>query len=342
MTERVLVTGATGFIARQVIADLTAHGYAVRGTARRPVDGLDDGLDDVVMADLAADAGWAEAVAGCDYVLHVASPFPAEVPKSADELVRPAVDGTLRVLRAAADAGVRRVVLTSSVAAIVSGHHDQRVRTEADWSDADRSPAYARSKTLAERAAWDFARESGLELVAVNPGTVLGPLAGPGMSTSVELVRRLLTRDVPGSPKMGFSLVDVRDVAAGHRLAMESPVAPGNRYILAGDHLWMREIAAVLAAEFAPRGYRVPTGYLPTPLLRLVALFDPSVRVALGLLGLREQVTSDKARAELGWTMRPVRDTIIDTANSLVERGIVPNPARPARSELGGVGADPA
>lgn len=321
MAERVLVTGASGYIARQVIAELLAHGYAVRGTARRPVDGLDD----VVRADLAADAGWAEAVAGCEYVLHVASPFPAEVPKSDDELVRPAVDGTLRVLRAAVAAGVKRVVMTSSVAAIASGQQDDRVRTEADWSDVDSIPAYAKSKTLAERAAWDFAGESGLELVVLNPGFVLGPLTGPGVNTSVDVVRRLLARELPASPKIGFSMVDVRDVAVAHRLAMESPVAPGNRYILAGDHLWMREIAAVLAEEFNPRGYRVPTGSMPTWLLRAVALFDPSVRQALDFVGRRELVSSDKARGELAWTMRPIRDTIVDTANSLVEMGLVPS-----------------
>jgi dihydroflavonol-4-reductase len=320
MAERVLVTGASGYIARQVIADLQAHGYVVRGTARRPVDGLDD----VVTADLAADAGWAVAVAGCDYVLHVASPFPVEVPKSDDELVRPAVDGTLRVLRAAVDAGVKRVVLTSSVSAIASGQKDDRVRTEADWSDVDRIPAYAKSKTLAERAAWDFARESGLELVVLNPGFVLGPLTGPGVNTSVDVVRRLLLRELPASPKIGFSLVDVRDVAAAQRLAMESPIAPGNRYILAGDHLWMREIAAVLAEEFNPRGYRVPTGSMPTWLLRVVALFDPSVRQALDFVGRRELVSADKARGELEWTMRPIRDSIIDTANSLIEKGLAP------------------
>jgi dihydroflavonol-4-reductase len=321
VAERVLVTGASGFIARQVVADLRAHGYVVRGTARRPVEGLDD----VVTADLAADAGWAEAVAGCDYVLHVASPFPNGVPKSDDELVRPAVDGTLRVLRAAVDAGVKRVVLTSSIAAIVSGHDDDRVRSETDWSDVDHSSAYAKSKTLAERAAWDFARESGLSLVALNPGMVLGPLTGPGVNTSLDVVRRLLVRDVPGSPRMGFSLVDVRDVAVAHRLAMESPKAPGNRYVLAGDFMWMREIAAVLAEEFNPRGYRVPTGAMPTWLLRLVALFDPSVRQALDFVGRRELVTAEKARTELEWSMRPVRDTILDTANSLIEKGLAPS-----------------
>lgn len=324
MAERVLVTGASGFIARQVIADLRSHGYAVRGTARRPVDGLDD----VVTADLAADEGWAQAVAGCDYVMHVASPFPVGVPKSDDELVRPAVDGTLRVLRAAVDAGVKRVVLTSSIASIVSGYRDATVRTEADWSDVDRSPAYQKSKTLAERAAWDFARESGLELVAVNPGMVIGPLIAPTVNTSVDVLRRLLTREVPGSPKIGFSLVDVRDVATAHRLAMESPIAPGNRYIVASDFMWLRDIAAVLAEEFNPRGYRVPTMTMPTWLLRLVVLFDPSIRQALDFIGRKELVTADKARSELGLTLRPLRDSILDTANSLIELGLAPNPSK--------------
>ena len=324
MGGRVLVTGASGFIARHVVAELRGRGYRVRGTARRDVDGVDE----LVRADLGADAGWAEAVDGCDYVMHVASPFPAGVPTSDDELIRPAVDGTLRVLRAAADAGVRRVVVTSSIAAIVSGYRDAVVRAEGDWSDVERSPAYAKSKTLAERAAWDFARESGLELVVVNPGMVLGPLLSTGISTSVDVVRRLLVRDVPGSPKIGFSLVDVRDVAVGHRLAMETATAAGQRYVLAGDFMWLREIAAVLAEEFGPRGYRVPTGSMPTWLLRVVSRFDPSVRQALDFVGRTELVTSDKARRELGWSMRPVRDTIVDTADSLIELGLAPNPSK--------------
>jgi nucleoside-diphosphate-sugar epimerase len=326
MAERVLVTGASGFIARHVVAELRSHGYLVRGTARRPVEGLDD----VVTADLAADDGWAAAVEGCDHVMHVASPVPIDAPKTDDEVVRPAVDGTMRVLRAAAAAGVRRVVLTSSIASIATGYDDDRVRTEADWSDVDRSPAYAKSKTLAERAAWDFARSSGLELVAVNPGLVLGPLFTPTVGTSTQVVHRLLTRDLPALPKMGFSLVDVRDVATAHRLAMETPAAAGNRYILAGDHVWMREIAAVLAAEFNPRGYRVPTGPMPTWLLWLISRFDPSIRQAMYMVNRRELVSADKARRELGWTMRPVRDTILDTARSMIELGLAPNPSKKA------------
>lgn len=322
--ERVLVTGASGFIAGHVIAELRSHGYAVRGTARRPVDGLDD----VVTADLASDDGWAAAVDGCDYVMHVASPLPNYTPKSDDELVRPAVDGTLRVLRAAADAGVKRVVLTSSIAAVAGGHDGEGVRTEADWSVVDRGSAYEKSKTLAERAAWDFARESGLSLVAVNPGLVLGPLLGLSFGTSVEILHRLLTRDVPASPKMGFSVVDVRDVAVAHRLALETPAAGGNRYIVAGEHMWMREMAAVLAAEFNPKGYRVPTGGLPTWLLRVLARFDASVRPALDLVGRREDVSADKARRELGWESRPARESILDAAYSLIEFGLAPNPAK--------------
>jgi nucleoside-diphosphate-sugar epimerase len=282
----------------------------------------------VVTADLSRDDGWAAAVEGCDYVMHVASPFPNETPKSEDDLIRPAVDGTLRVLRAAADAGVKRVVLTSSIAAVSSGYRDEAVRTEADWSIVDRSAGYAKSKTLAERAAWDFARESGLDLVVVNPGMVLGPLRTPTIGTSVRVVRRLLTRDVPASPKIGFALVDVRDVATAHRLALETPAASGNRYILAGESLWMRDIAAVLAEEFNPLGYRVPTGSLPTWLLRVMARFDSSVRPALDFVDRRELVSADKARRELGWTIRPVRDTILDTARSLIELGLVPAPSK--------------
>jgi nucleoside-diphosphate-sugar epimerase len=320
MAGRVLVTGATGYIATHVIAELRAHGYTVRGTARRAGDGL-------VAVDLLRDEGWAEAVEGCDHVVHVASPFPGLKPKSDDELVRPAVDGTLRVLRAAASAGVKRVVLTSSIAAMGWGHASEGVRTEEDWSVPARSPAYPKSKTLAERAAWDFAAESGLELVSVNPGLVLGPLLSPHVGTSVQILRRLLTREVPGSPKMGLAPVDVRDVAIAHRLALETPAAAGNRYIVAGEQIWMREVAAILAAEFNPQGYRVPTGSMPTWLLRIGALFDASVRPALDFVGRREDVSADKARRELGWTMRPVRETILDTARSLIELGLAPNPA---------------
>lgn len=326
MAERVLVTGASGYVAGQVIAELREHGYDVRGTARRPVDGLAD----VVTADLSRDDGWDLAVDGCSYVMHVASPFPSRTPKSDDELVRPAVDGTLRVLRAAASAGVKRVVLTSSTAAVSSGLPDGRVFTEADWSDVDRSAPYQKSKTLAERAAWEFAESAGIELVAVNPGMVLGPLRTPVVGTSVAVVRLLLTRGLPAVPRMGFALVDVRDVAVAHRLALETPSAAGNRYILAGEHMWLGEIADVLAEAYNPRGYRVPTGAMPTWLLRLVARFDSTVRQGLPFAGRWERVSADKARRELGWTMRPAAETILATAESLIEHGLAPGPKKVA------------
>ena len=186
-----------------------------------------------------------------------------------------------------------------------------------------RSPAYFKSKTLAERAAWDFARaHPEMELAVINPGMVLGPLQRAVVGTSVQVVHRLLTRDLPASPRLGFATVDVRDLAVAHRLALETPAAAGNRYICAGEHVWMREMARMLAAEFNSRGFRVPTGAMPTWLMRVIARFDPSVRQALFFVGREEYVSADKARRELGWSTRPVRETLLDTANSLVELGL--------------------
>ncbi|WP_129668118.1 SDR family oxidoreductase [Phytoactinopolyspora endophytica] len=352
MPERVLVTGASGFIAGYCIRDLLERGYAVRGTVRdlsatakvSHLQGLADrhGADlELVAAGLDSDAGWADAVAGCDHVMHVASPFPGGTPDNEDELIRPAVDGTLRVLRAAAASGtVKRVVLTSSIAAVSFGHdeHHPTLRTEQDWSVVERSPAYQKSKTLAERAAWDYIAampaNQHLELAVINPGLVLGPVQTEGVNTSVDVVRMLLAREQPGSPSIGFATVDVRDLAVAHRLAMELPQAAGNRYICAGGNIWMREIAKVLATEFNPRGFRVPTAGVPTWLVWIVARFDPTMRLALQLVGREELVSSDRAKRELGWTMRPVQQTIIDTAESLIEYGIVsPSSTRRRRGQ---------
>lgn len=328
MSKRVLVTGASGFVAGHVVAELRRHGYTIRGTARKPVDGLDD----VVPADLSREEGWRDAVAGCDYVVHVASPFPRNAPKHEDDVIRPAVDGTLRVLRAAVDAGVERVVMTSSLVAVSCGHPNGPVRTEADWAVLNRCTPYTRSKALAELAAWDFAVRAGLDLVTLTPGMVFGPLHKPSAGTSVDVIRRLLNRNVPSSPPMGFAVTDVRDVATGHRLALETPAAAGNRYILAGEHMWMKDVAAVLAEEFNPRGYRVPTGEVPQWFTHVLKRFDPSVRLAMDHVGRHELVSSDKARSELGWTLRPARETIVDTGYSLIEHGL----AKPRRSHVRG------
>lgn len=335
MTERVLVTGATGFLAGHCVHELLDSGYSVRATVRdrsaaEKVAHL-RAMGDIefVAADLSFDDGWATAMDGCTYVLHVASPFPATMPDDENDLIRPAVDGTLRVLRAATASGtVRRVVLTSSAAAINVGHDDHRRLTEADWSTVDECPPYQKSKTLAERAAWDFVaalpEDRPLELVVINPGFILGPVQRAATSTSVDIVRRLLAHDVPGSPRIGWAIVDVRDLAAAHRLAMEVPGAAGNRYICADEEgMWLRDMAGVLAEEFDPRGFRVPTGTIPYWVLWLASRFDRSLRLGLYFAGKYELLSAAKARRELGWTMRPVRDTILDTANSLIEHDIV-------------------
>ncbi len=337
----VLVTGASGYIAGYCIGELLDHGYPVRATVRslaaadrvahlRALAEQTSGTLDIVEADLEADRGWPEAVAGCTYVLHVASPVPPAAPKHEDELIRPAVDGTLRVLRACATSGtVRRVVLTSSVVAVIHGpgEDSDRVRTEEDWSDPDLCPAYAKSKTLAERAAWDFVaalpEDRRFELVAINPGYVLGPLQHPEVGLSVEGLRKLLAREVPGSPRIGFAIVDVRDVATLHRLAMQRPEAAGNRYLCAGEHMWLQELARILADEFNPQGFRVPTGRLPYWLMWVIGRFDKTTRLALDLVGHRQMITAEKAIRELGWSMRPAEETIVDTGRSLVELGLL-------------------
>lgn len=343
MTDRVLVTGATGFVAGHCVQELLDHGYTVRATVRDPSATAKlahlRALGDVefVAADLTSDDGWAAAMAGCTYVLHVASPFPSTQPDDENDLIRPAVDGTLRVLRAAAASGtVRRVVMTSSAAAINAGHdrNDTARRTEADWSNVDASPAYQKSKTLAERAAWDFvAADPRIELVVINPGFILGPVQRAATGTSVEIVRRMLAGALPGLPEMSWAVVDVRDLAVAHRLAMEVPGAAGNRYICADDEeTTLQDMGHLLADEFGPRGFRVPTRTIPYWVLWLAARFDGSIRLALYFVGRHELLSNAKARRELGWTRRPVRETVLDTATSLIEHDIVtPRPVRQRR-----------
>jgi dihydroflavonol-4-reductase len=321
--QRVLVTGASGFIGGHCVAELAAHGYEVRGTVRpASLPELSAGPGENVGADLGSDEGWAEAVADCDYVMHVASPFPLRHPADPDEVVKPAVEGTLRVLRASAASGtVRRVVLTSSMAAIRPPRPLSRPLTEQDWAVPDPRDPYQMSKTLAERAAWDFIKDApGLELTVINPAMTMGPVlhASGRLSTSLEPVRRLLARQAPGVPRLGWNTVDVRDLAVAHRLAMEAPAAAGNRYICAGPQLWMSDMAAILARE-----YRVPTRTVPFWLLWLMGRFDATVRSVLPDVGRSVEVSADKARRELGWTMRPAEQTLLDTAASLVEHGFV-------------------
>ena len=336
----VLVTGGSGFIACHCILQLLAAGYQVRTTVRslkRETDvramlkegGAEPGDRlSFVVADLENDAGWSAAVAGCEYVLHVASPLPARLPKHEDELILPAREGTLRVLRAARDAGVKRVVLTSSFGAIGYGHEQQKAPfDETNWStlNSDVAP-YMKSKTLAERAAWDFiAKEGGnLELSVINPVGVFGPVLGPDYSTSILLVQRLMDGALPGCPKLYFGIVDVRDVADIHLRAMAAQTAKGERFLAtASDFMSMADIAKVLKSRLGLAAKRVPTRELPNWLVRIAALRDPAIRLILPELGTYKNATNEKAKKVLGWTPRSNEEAILATAESLMRLGLL-------------------
>jgi nucleoside-diphosphate-sugar epimerase len=282
-----------------------------------------------VAADLEQDAGWPAAVAGCDYVLHVASPFPASVPRHDDELIVPAREGALRVLRASRDAGVKRVVLTSSFAAIGYGHPPQQEPfDETYWTNPEvpGTTAYVKSKTIAERAAWDFIEKQGggLELSVVNPVVVFGPALGPDYSTSILLIQRLLDGAVPGCPKLCFGIVDVRDTVDLHIRAMTDPAAKGERFLAtAGDFMSILQIAQVLKAHMGSAARRVPARELPNWLVRLASLRDPAVKQILPELGKRKNATNAKARRVLGWSPRSNQKSILSTAESLIKLGLV-------------------
>jgi dihydroflavonol-4-reductase len=337
----VLVTGGSGFVAVHCIAQLLDAGYQVRTTVRslaRETDvramlataGVPAGQAlSFAQADLMSDAGWPAAVAGCTFVLHVASPFPPGVPKHEDELIVPARDGALRVLRASRDAGIKRVVLTSSFAAIGYGHtQTDRAFTEQTWTDSS-SPdltAYVKSKTLAERAAWQFVSAEGgaLELSVVNPVGVLGPVLGPDLSTSIQIVQRLMDGAMPGTPRLSFGVVDVRDVADLHVRAMTNPAAKGERFLaIAGDFITVQEISRILKARMGASARHVPTRSLPDWTIRLTAMFDASVRQIVPELGKSKNATNEKAKRVLGWAPRSNEEAIVATAESLVQLGLL-------------------
>jgi len=312
-----------GCRARTTIRDLTRE-VEVRSSVGSQVD-VGDRLT-VLAADLTKDEGWAEAIGGCDYVLHVASPFPPAQPKDPDELIVPAREGTLRVLRESLAAGVRRVVVTSSVAAVRNGRPDADPRgrelTEADWSDPDNLDLtpYTRSKTIAELAAWEYMRAQGQEerLVTVQPGAIIGPVLGDDRSYSLQVVERMLTGRMPGLPRLGFSFIDVRDVAALEVDAMTAPDAGGQRLLAAGSFLWLSEVAAILRDQLGTDAAKVPRRGVPNIVVRALALFDPGVRSVVGELGQKTAYSLENAKRRVGWVPRPVEQTVVDCARSLL------------------------
>jgi nucleoside-diphosphate-sugar epimerase len=331
----ILVTGGTGFLGGWCVAELLSRGRNVRTTvrnvAREPAvrgalerAGVDAGDRlTVVAADLGSDSGWAEAVADCGGVLHVASPFPPEQPKDPDELIVPARDGALRVIEASLAAGVERIVMTSSVAAVRHGRpaSPDKPYTEEDWTDGDdvRRTPYVRSKTIAERAAWDHVRDAGAEerLATVNPGAIVGPVRSDERSTSLQAVQRLLD-GMPAMPRLGFTFVDVRDVADLHIRALEDPAAGGERFLATDEFLWISDVAAILRSRLGDRAAKVPTRVAPNFMVRAMSLFDGSLRSIVGDLGERSYYSNAKARERLGWQPRPIADSIADTGESLL------------------------
>jgi dihydroflavonol-4-reductase len=331
----VLVTGGSGFIGAYCVLDLLRQGHRVRTTVRslaREHDvremlrqggiNAEDRLT-VVAANLETDEGWPDAVAGCEYVLHVASPTLTSLPRTDDEMIAPARDGVLRVLRAARDAKVRRVVLTSASGAIAYGHPPRsQPFDETDWTDLNNDvPAYQKSKTLAERAAWHFIQTEGgdLELAVINPVAVLGPVLGPDYSPSLNLVRRMLDGGMPFCPHFSVGFVDVRDVADLHVRAMTDPRARGERFIAAsGRAISILELAQMLRRQLGAVAARVPKREMPSALMRIIALWNPGVRAIVPQLDKAFDLSGDKARKVLDWAPRSVSQSLEDTARSLL------------------------
>ena len=340
MADTVLVSGGSGYIAGFLIRQLVTEGWTVHTTVRslakeaavRELLAVDNSRLKLFAADLSADAGWAEAVAHCSHVAHVASPLPMGVPKDADDLIVPARDGALRALRAAKAAGVRRFVMTSSVAAVSYGrgrgvHHF----TEADWTDLGKpglSP-YIQSKTVAERAARDWvAKEGGgIEYCSINPSVVLGPVWSRDYSASLVIVKKLLDGSLGACPDVGFGIVDVRDVADLHVRALNAPGLAGERFIASGRFMKLREIADLLRTELGHEpgqdAHKVTRRNVPDWLVRVAALFNPLAKAVVGELGNVRNQDASHAKAVLGWATRPVEQSILDSARSLLALGIV-------------------
>jgi dihydroflavonol-4-reductase len=339
MSETVLVTGGTGYIAGWCIVQLLERGYSVRTTVRslskEPVlratigTAIDPGDRlTVFAADLTDDAGWAAAVAGCDYILHVASPLGYDNPKDPDALIVPAREGALRVLRAATNAGVKRVVMTSACAAASpSRYSEDGVTDETLWTNPDdpNLSTYRKSKTVAELAAWQFMKDySGpTTLATILPGAVFGPVLSADSKGSVQVIGRMVRGDMPGTPRIGLEIVDVRDLVDVHIRAMTNPQAAGERFIAVSEFMWMSEMANALRAKLGSAASKVPTRIIPDFVVRLLARFDPGLQSIAPGLGRKNRHTADKAKRLLGWQPRPAVETVVDCAESLITQKVI-------------------
>lgn len=339
--KRVLVTGGTGFVGVHCMLQLLEKGYLVRATLRS-ITRKNEVLEmlktggirsseqlEFIEADLTKDAGWDEAVKDCAYVLHVASPISLRIPKHEDELIRPATDGTIRVLKAARNAGVERVVMTSNFGAVGYSHTDtSRLITEEDWTNPREKglSAYNKSKVLAEMAAWDFMHREGgkLELAVINPMGIFGPSLGPDLSSGFELLKRVMDGSLKRIPNITLGIVDVRDVADLHIRAMTHPSAKGQRFLaLAGGILTLPEIARFLKQRMGDAGGRISTKVMPDWVVRVAALFSPVARNVAPQLGRYRNASNEKARTLLGWQPRSNQEALLATADSLVRYGAV-------------------
>lgn len=342
MGQTVFVTGATGYIAKHIIRDLLDAGHSVIGSVRRSGgerevrDALRPHLSDpedaearlrFAMLDLDRDEGWDSALAGADALVHTASPFPMTQPKDPQDLIRPAVNGAMRALAAARAAGIGRVVMTSSTVAIMHSPLPRAMRAfdETCWTDPD-APGmtpYVRSKTLAERAAWDFVERDApdMALTTINPGLVLGAALDRRHGTSVGVIQRILRARDPMLPRMGFPVVDVRDVATMHTRALERPDTAGQRYLAADRFQWFVDLARVLKETYPDR--RIVTRQAPDAIVRLLGLFDPAIRSIVPDLGIERPVSNARARDEMDMRFIPAAQSIRDTAAYLLREGLI-------------------
>lgn len=336
--ELVLVTGGSGFIAVHIILKLLKGGYRVRATLRT-ISRQDEvksmlargGVTEFtnlefIQTDLTSDKNWMEAAAGASYVIHVASPTPATRPEDGDEMVKMAVEGTLRVMKAAKASGVKRVVLTSASGSVIAGHKSHpEVFTEEDWTDLTSNiDAYQRSKTMAEHAAWEFAKKENMELSAVNPVAVMGPVLGQDYSHSNQIIKAMLTGKMPYLLKIGFDCVDARDVADLHLLAMTRPKAAGERFLATtGENLTYKEEAEILQRNLGSTAKKVSTKVMPDILVKFLAIFNKDLRMPATFLGQNTACSNAKAKKLLGWQPRSAEEAIMATAKSMIELGLI-------------------